>query len=172
IPLPTPFLGFPSLGRNRIGSSLSIAVDPNDSQTVYLAWADGSRFDGSDYTIRVRRSTAGGAAGTWSDDLKTVTQATNPALAINNRGKVGFLYQKLTGPAGSQRWETHFETTTDGFTTSTNLLLANVPDNVGDFPLGDYDHVLAVGKDFYGIFSANNFPDLANFPSGAIYPRY
>ena len=55
------------------------------------------------------------------------------------------------------------------------MILANAPAN---FPvktfdpyLGDYDHLVAVGRDFYGIFSANNTPDLANFPNGVVYQR-
>ena len=30
---------------------------------------------------------------------------------------------------------------------------------------------MAVGTDFYGIFAANNTPDLANFPHGVTYQR-
>ncbi len=30
---------------------------------------------------------------------------------------------------------------------------------------------MAVGNDFYGIFSANNTPDKANFPGGVGYQR-
>jgi hypothetical protein len=37
--------------------------------------------------------------------------------------------------------------------------------------LGDYDNLKAIGKDFYGVFSANNTPDKANFPSGVKYQR-
>ena len=40
-----------------------------------------------------------------------------------------------------------------------------------DPSLRDYDHLVAVGKDFYGIFSANNSPDMNNFPSGVTYQR-
>src|SRR5262249_43834073 len=32
-------------------------------------------------------------------------------------------------------------------------------------------HLMAVGRNFYGIFSANNTPDMANFPSGVKYQR-
>ena len=46
------------LGTQRIGSQLSIAVDPTNSQTVYLAWADGT--GANNYTIHVRRSINGG----------------------------------------------------------------------------------------------------------------
>ena len=37
--------------------------------------------------------------------------------------------------------------------------------------IGDYVHVMAVGRTFYGIFSANNTPNNANFPSGVTYQR-
>lgn len=163
------------MGNERlVGSQISIAVDPNDSNKVYLAWADGPA---STYTLHVRRSTTGGA--TWDPEIKTISPADNPALAVNKLGTVGFLYQKFVNPGtcngggpGVPCWETHFETY-DG-TTWTDLPhpLANVPDNTGDFPLGDYEHVLAVGQDFYGAFSANNYPDTNNFYPGVQFQRY
>jgi hypothetical protein len=76
-----PFLNEPFMGQERIGSSLSIIVDPRQGQsgTVYVAWAD--RVGQDDYTIHAARSQDRGQ--TWSADLLTVTNATNPALAIN-----------------------------------------------------------------------------------------
>lgn len=161
-----------TLGTQRIGSQMSIAVDPRDSQTVYLAWCDGA--SAAAYTIHVRRSTDGGQ--TWSADLRTITGATNCALAINSHGKVGFLYQQLGNPGTGNRWRTHFEMSSDGFATApTDMLLADVPDQNGAYagsnPIGDYANVVAIGKDFYGIFSANNTPDTANFPNGVTYLR-
>lgn len=163
------------MGNERlVNSQLSIAVDPNDSNRVYVAWADGSA---SAYTLHVWRSTTGGAS--WDPEIKTVSPADNPALAVNKLGTLGFLYQKFVNPgtcngggAGVPCWETHFETY-DG-TTWTDLPhpLANVPDNTGDFPLGDYEHVLAIGQDFYGAFSANNYPDNNNFYPGVHFLRY
>jgi hypothetical protein len=50
--------------------------------------------------------------------------------------------------------------------------LANVADNAGSFALGDYDQVLAIGKDFYGAFSANNYPDTNNFYPDVKYQRF
>lgn len=164
------------LGNERlVGSQLSIAVDPNDSNTVYVAWADGTS---ANYTLHVRHSSTGGTS--WDTaDLISVSPADNPALAINKDGLIGFLYQKYVsagtchgGGTGVACWETHFETY-DG-TTWTDLPtpLANTPDNAGSFPLGDYEHVMAVGRDFYGAFSASNYPDTANFYSGVQYLRY
>ena len=36
---------------------------------------------------------------------------------------------------------------------------------------GDYLHLMAVGTAFYGIFSANNTPNPANFPAGMTFQR-
>ena len=159
------------VGTQRTGSNLSIAVDPRDSGTVYLAWADGT--SASTYTIHLRRSTDRGVH--WSPDLRPVVQAINPSVAINIQGRVGFLYQKLTNPASGPRWETHVEQSDDAFSTVNDLLLANVPDSNGSYggpnPIGDYTHLMSVGNDFYGVFSGNNTPDLANFPHGVTYQR-
>jgi hypothetical protein len=165
-----------AMGNERLqGSQLSIAVDPNDSNTVYVAWADGTS---ASYTLHVRHSTTGGT--TWDGtDLKSVSPADNPALAINKDGLVGFLYQKYVtsgtchgGGTGGACWETHFETYNGTAWTDLPNPLANTPDNAGSFPLGDYEHVMAVDRDFYGAFSASNYPDTANFYSGVQYQRY
>ncbi|HKR86443.1 MAG TPA: hypothetical protein VJS37_19940 [Terriglobales bacterium] len=169
--VPVPF-GRPLLGNQRVGSRISIAVDPNDRQRVYLAWGHGGP-DPESYALHLRRSIDGGA--NWSNDLRLIPQATNPSLAINSSGKVGFLYQQLTGTAPNQRWATHLERTDDAFATHTDLVLHDAADNVGDDsgagPLGDYNQLLAVGRDFYGVFSGNNTPDKTNFPHGVKYQR-
>lgn len=164
-----PFLGL-TLGQQRIGGDLSIAVDPNDSATVYVVWGD---QQGGTYTLYVRKSTDSGI--TWSGNLRTIATATNPALAINSKGRLGFLYQQLTGLAPSQRWETTLELTTNDFGSTTSYVLANTP---ADTPaatfqpyLGDYLYMMAVDTSFYGIFSANNTPDTGNFPNGVTYQR-
>jgi hypothetical protein len=158
-----------NLGQERTGGDLSIAVDPNDSSIVYLAWADHPAVG---YTVHVCRSTDRGV--TWSGDLRMIVNATNPALTINSDSDVGFLYQQLTGSPGSQRWETHLQRSADGISWQ-DLLLATVPAStpVATFDpyLGDYEYLMAVGTDFYGIFCANNTPDLANFPQGVTYQR-
>ena len=166
-----PWSNAAALGQERIGSTLSIAVDPNHSGTVYVSWADkGSK--GDIYTLHVRSSTDRGE--TWSKtDLPgtTIHNATNVALAVANNGVVGFLYQQLS----KGRWVTHLVQSHDGFTTSQNRVLATVPADqpVGQFLpyLGDYDYLLSVGNEFRGVFCANNTPNFANFPQGVTYQR-
>src|SRR6478609_501458 len=150
-----------SLGHDRLGGDLSIAVDPSNSSIVYIAFCG---VQGGSYTIHVRRSTDRGQ--TWSADLKTVSSAKNPALSIAANGKVGLAYQRVTGSGTTQRWDTHVELTTDNFGTTQDLVLASVPANTPAptfLPyIGDYMHMMAVGNTFYGVFSANNLPDPAN----------
>jgi hypothetical protein len=175
-----PFINRPALGQERIGSSLSLVVDPRPGQsgTVYLAWADLVAGQPASYTVHLRRSTDRGK--TWSNDLLTLPNSTNPALAINSDGTVGFLYQQVTGPVTlgvvqpTNRWQTHLRRAADG-TAFDDIVLANCPANTppaqGLPYLGDYVRLLAIGRDFYGIFSANNRPDNDNFPQGVKYQR-
>ena len=159
-----------SKGQQRLGGDVSMAVDPRNSDIIYVAYNDDQ--PNGVYALHVLRSTDRGR--TWSPELKRVDDALNPALAINSTGKVGLLYQQLVGTGAAQQWVTKFETTTNG-TSWTALTLAQTPANrpPKDFDpyLGDYDHLMAVGKDFYGIFSANNTPKKANFPNGVVYQR-
>lgn len=167
-----PWSNAPTLGFERIGSTLSIAVDPGNSANVYIAWAD--RVGGGDiYSIHVRSSTDRGA--TWTGDLRVIKDATCCALAVADNGTAGFLYQQLTGTGSSSRWVTHLEQTRDAFSHLSDNVLATVP---GDAPaeqflpyLGDYNYLLSVGNEFRGVFCANNTPDSTNFPSGIRYQR-
>jgi hypothetical protein len=146
--------GAPGLGGQRLNNDLSIAVDPTNSDTVYIVWGDNAE---SQYKLRVRRSLQGGK--NWSGDLLTINKADLASLAINSDGKVGFMYQQLV--AG--RWETHFRRTTD--TTGTNwddTILART-NQAGE--MADYTRLISVAKDFYGVFPAWNTPDPSNFPS-------
>jgi len=156
-------------GQQRLGGDVALAVDPTNADTVYIAFAS---LEQSGYTVHVRRSTDAGVM--WSDDLRRLPRATNPALAVNSRGRVGLLYQQLVG-TNALRWVTQFARSSNGGTDWTTFVLADTPANqpVADFSpyLGDYDSVLAVGKDFCGIFSANNAPDRSHFPNGVVYQR-
>lgn len=166
-----------AFGQERfVSSNVSIAVDPTNSSRVYIAWAD---LPGgvTPYTLHVRRSDDRGV--TWTAaDLITVSNATNPALAVNSDGKVAFAYQANTPfgvPLVNQRWETHVRRSTNLGVLWDDVILANqsaaTPAATFIPYIGDYIHVMAVGKDFYGVFSASNFPDLANFPQGVTYQR-
>jgi hypothetical protein len=162
------------LGTQRIGSNLTIAVDPRNSQRVYIAWCDGQATAMSPYTLRVRRSDNGGQ--NWTPDLFTTTNVTNPGLAVNVQGVVALLYQQLVNVAGTNRWRTHLVRSTDHFATvATDDTLADVIDSSAGALLtviiGDYDNLIAIGKDFYGAFSGQNAPVMANFPSGITYLR-
>lgn len=98
-----------------------------------------------------------------------------PALAVDERGRLGFLYQQVTGRDGAQRWHTVLELTDDRFATTTSHLLADTPVDTPvkafDPYLGDYLSMMAVARTFFGIFTANNTPDHANSPSGVTYQR-
>jgi hypothetical protein len=160
------FAGF--LGHQRTGGDVAMTVDPTNSDNVFVAY---NADQGSDYILHLLRSTDRGK--TWSE-VRTIRNALNPALAVNSDGKLGFLYQQLKGTGAAERWITQFELTPDGASRRT-FVLAKVPTNLPDYKfdpyLGDYDHLMAVGKDFYGVFSTNNTPKMANFPNGVKYQR-
>ena len=148
------------LGGQRAGrSQISIAVDPNNAASVWVAWGDAS---GSGITLHLRHSINSGMS--WDPaDLRTVPSATNPAVAVNSTGEVGFLYQQLN----SAVWSTHVELSSDSFATGTDLVLSKAQNDAGmsnGNQIGDYDHMMAGVKDFYGVFSADNSPEKANFP--------
>lgn len=165
-----PWSNAPTMGNERIGSTLAIAVHPNNSSIVYVAWADRT---GSDiYTLHVRRSTDRGL--TWSGDLRTVKNATCGSLAVAPNGTVGFLYQQYI-PDCRGFWATHFEQSNDGFQTREDLILAYTSSDTPEpqfLPyIGDYNFVLCTGNEFRGVFSASNEPVADNFPCGVRYQR-
>jgi hypothetical protein len=172
-----PFMskGTAATGQQRLGGSLSLAVDPTNSSTVYLSWADKPAGSTAMQTLHVCRSADRGA--NWTADLLTIPSATNGALAINSQGKVAYLYQEFKDTQGDPRWVTHVRRTTDGINWD-DLILANVSalnpsKEIDGFDpyIGDYVHMVTVGKDFYGVFSAGNIPNPLNFPNGVKYQR-
>jgi len=155
----------------RVSANLSITVDPERASTVWVAWADS--IDANHYTLHVRRSLDAGQ--TWSDDLLTIPNATNPAVAVGAAGNAGFLFQQLQGTGTKQRWVTRLFTSNDGYKTRREYTLATVPSNVPQPVIqpfiGDYIELRAVGQNFYGVFSAANTPDSLNFPNGVTFGR-
>ena len=157
------------LGSVRVSSRIAIAVDPRNRRRVYLAWCDGMP---PNFRLHLRRSDDGGT--TWTADLRSINQVTNPGLAVNIRGTVGLLYQRLVTPAGGNRFETHLEISDDRFATvRADMMLANLADQGGTFQptIGDYANLVAVGKDFHGAFCGFNQPIAGNFPNGISYLR-
>ena len=163
-----------NMGQQRLGASnMSIAVDPRNSDRVYLAYGDSNGANSE--TIHVRRSINRGQD--WSADLLTVTNAMNPEIAINSLGTVGVLYQRVV----SSHWETHLTRTTDADAIvfdDPGVVLANTdatkPTNTiaSAVYVGDYASLVAAGKNFFGIFSASNFPDTSTFLPGVVFQRY
>lgn len=161
------------LGTQRVSSRIAIAVDPRNRRRVYVAWCDGAVTVASPFTLHLRRSDDGGA--TWTGDLRTITNVTNPGLAVNVQGVVAMIYQRLVNVAGNNRWSTVLERSTNRFATvTTTSELANTPPGVGfglAGDLGDFANLTAHAKDFYGAFCAVNAPLNANFPSGVTFLR-
>jgi hypothetical protein len=155
------------LGGQKVGrSQISIAVDPNKATSVWLAWGDAN--GPAAITLHLRHSTDGGA--TWgSSDLRTVNAATNPAVAVTSTGQVGFLYPQFNPINGTNGlFLTQVELSSDGFMNAPTTLVLSVAQNDqvlnAKNQIGDYEHMMAVGKDFFGVFSADNAPDKSNFP--------
>lgn len=165
-----PWSNAPTMGNERIGSTLSLAVHPTNSNIVYVAWAD--RVGGETYTLHVRRSTDRGVS--WSGDLRTVKNATCGSLAVAPNGTAAFLYQQYVSECQGF-WATHLEQSSDGFQTKEDLILAYTPANTPEpqfLPyIGDYNFLVCVGNEFRGVFSASNAPVLDNFPCGVRYQR-
>jgi len=164
-------IGDASFGQEAGEGELSIAVDPNDSARVWVAWADEQAATG--YTLHVRRSTDAGETWPETDELWTIPMAQNPGLAVNSAGTLAFLFQQFTETRRGPRWETHFRYSAGGF--EEDLLLATVPADIpvnewGTY-LGDYIHLMAIERDFYGVFCANNTPDPDSFPNNVSYQR-
>jgi hypothetical protein len=161
------FNGF--LGLQRTGGDVAVAVDATNSANVYVAYNDD---EGADYVLHLVRSQDRGL--TWSADIRKIRNALNPALAVNSAGVIGMLYQQLTGTGAAARWVTKFESSPNATNWSAITLAtvaANDPPKDFDPYLGDYDHLMAIGKDFYGVFSTSNLPRKANFPQGVQYQR-
>jgi len=169
VSFPFMIMGTSATGQQRLGGGLSIAVDPNNSSLVYLVYADQPR--GSILTSHVSRSTDRGQ--TWANVLR-LDNAINCAVAVSSAGVIGLLYQELTSATGIARWRTILKRSRDAVNWS-DVVLADVPVNAApkqfDPYLGDYDHLVGVGSEFFGVFSTANTPDNSHFPNGVAFQR-
>jgi hypothetical protein len=149
-----------------VASDLSIAVDPLNSQNVFVAWCD---HVSNILTLHLRTSTNGGQNWSATDDF-TVTNGKCPALAVNSDGLLALAHYELDTSTTPSTLRFHLRRFTPGG--PTDHILYQAPDTVtpGSVP-NDYVHLLAVGKNFFGVFSAGNRPDTANFPQGVTFQR-
>jgi hypothetical protein len=157
-----------SFGNEIISGDLFLTIDPNDSRRLYLSWA---QKDGTDLmTLHLRHSIDSGE--TWSADLLTVPSAKNAAVAVNSQGRIAYLYQQLTGTPGSRHWQTHLRRSNDGTTAWDDVTLSDFLVEGDTYRIiGDYLAMAAVGKSFYGVFSAHNDLVTASFPAGVTFQR-
>jgi PEP-CTERM motif-containing protein len=163
-----------SLGQERAGSDVAIAVDPNNANRVVVAYTDAPGADDSGLLqLHVIESTDGGA--TWTNKFTTsaAVRSALPALSILSNGAIGLLYASYD-PITNQLTQ-HLLTTTNDFAATDDSLLGTesnafptIQPQFGPY-IGDFFDLTSVGDIFYGIFSASNadngidalFPDVS-----------
>ena len=155
---------FSSVGSERIGSDVSVAVDPRNVQRVAAGYAIVS---GGTPKVVLSLSTDGGA--TWSQVFTGPANSAMPAAAIAGNGTIGLVYTALVGA----NLETHFVQSKDSFATNFKEVLSRFPDGnpevTFDPYIGDYFDLVALGNTFYGAFSASN--DVSLFPITPTFVR-
>lgn len=169
-PVSDTFGSSAALGNEWWGGDLYLSVDPNDSARVYISYSDS--VPGAERTLHLRRSTDHGQ--TWGADLLTVPSAKNAAVAVNSHGAIGYLYQSLVGTP--VHWQTHLRRSYDDGGSWNDVTLADFPGAGPGAPggsriVGDYMNLVAVGKNFYGVFSSYNDLVNATFPAGVTFLR-
>jgi hypothetical protein len=158
--------------QRRLPVLMSVAADPTDRRgnTVYVAWADSSSSDHQRVTVASSRD--GGQR--WTP-LLSIPNATNPSVAVDDSGRLGFLFQQLAVDSVANRWVTRLLVTRDDMKHAREYVLASTPAlgalvRVQPY-IGDWVELHARGSEFLGVFSAANIPDTANFPNGVVYQR-
>ena len=160
----------------RLVSQLAVAVAPGNSQRVAIAYGDSASGGTSRMTLHLRVSNDGGVSGLSgaNDDIFSIDNATNPALAFTNSGRVGFSFQRLFKEGGVDYWQTVFMSFAVANTPEHLVLLAQVPTSDPGPTIvpyiGEYMDLAAIGEDFYGVFSAGGTNAPSRFPQGVV-PR-
>ena len=164
-----------TLGQERTGSDVAIAVDPNNANHVVVAYGDAAAGNaGGKLALHVVESTDGGATWTQKFTTPSAVRSALPGITILADGQIGLLYASYD-PAANELSQ-HLVTTTDDFLTTTDSLLgtqSNATPAANFFPyLGDFYDLTSVGNTMYGIFSASNDDNgtLASYPD-AIFQR-
>jgi hypothetical protein len=153
-----------TLGQERIGSDIAIAVDPNNANHVVVVYGDAPGPDDANLVqLVVTESTDGGT--TWNQKFTTSSaiRSALPGLAILPNGAIGLLCASYD-PTTNELSE-HLVTTTNATTTDVTLASQtnSLPTANGDDPyIGDFFDLTGIGNTFYGIFSASNADDGTN----------
>ena len=148
-----------TLGQERTGSDLAIAVDPNNAAHVVTVWANAPGANGAGI-LQLALAESFDSGASWATKFVTsaATRSDQPAVSISSTGAIGLLYNNYD-PA-TNKLSQHIVTTTNDFVTSTDQTLAtetNATPTLDFHPyLGDFFDLTSVGNTFYGIFSASN----------------
>ncbi|MCB0737166.1 MAG: exo-alpha-sialidase [Bacteroidetes bacterium] len=152
----------PSIGNHRTGGHLSLAVNPNNSNEVYVAWAN--VIGAGRNNMHVWKSNDRG------ENWKLITTFTNvvaPALAVSDNGTVGFLYHQLSGHSKYDMhwkvklWQWNPSTTKSCMTLLANPIMFYSPsdrvEDTGQPILGEYAGLDWSNGTFKGVFIGNNY---------------
>ena len=158
-----------SLGQERVGSDVAIAVDPNNANHVVIASVTAPGANGANLMqVILAESTDGGATWVIKFTTSAAVRSALPALSILTNGAIGLLYAQYD-PATDQLSQ-HLLATTDDFATTTDSLLGTqsnaTPAIVFDPYIGDFYDLTSVDDTFFGTFSASN----ADNGTDALFP--
>ncbi|MGQ0765499.1 MAG: hypothetical protein ACT4OZ_07520 [Gemmatimonadota bacterium] len=161
-------------GERRTYTHVALAVNPNDSKHLVVAWGD-TAGPTVGMTLRVRESLDRGS--TWGTEY-AVKSSLNPALSINTNGTVAFAWQHLADLVDGKRWQTQLALFAKGNVAAPPHTTYTLSDHPAGLPgscyvpyIGDYIDLKSVGSSFYGVFSASSDLDASNFPQGVQYER-
>jgi uncharacterized repeat protein (TIGR01451 family) len=184
----TPFSPFasgggppPTLGSERVGSDLYLAVDPNNANHLYVCYVSVDPNTGLNLQVHVDESTDGGMTfkEVYAAPISNGFQSAEPALAVTASGEVALEYNAAsTTSSGAPTLEVHYIDTTNDFGTFTDTTLMTMLDD-GNAPrqfdpyLGDFNDIVAVGNNIYGVFTGSNNANgtEAVFPQGVTFQR-
>jgi hypothetical protein len=165
----------PTLGFERVGSDLAIAVDPRNANHVYVAYVSVDPRTAQNLTVHVAESTNGGT--TFNEVFNTNifgVQAAQPAIAVDAKGDVGLLFNFFQS---GNILGTAFTFTPNDFATTPTSILAEFlnghPAPQFNPYLGDFNDLTSLGNTFFGGFASTNLADAINgfFPQGVTFQR-
>jgi hypothetical protein len=156
----------PLNGNIRSNSFSSIAVDSNNSNNIYIAYA---ASDGTDQAnVYLVRSTSRGQ--NWSSPVKVNDDNTNntdqwmPSVAVTNRVVGVMFYDRRNDSTNNLNIDVYLAMSTDGgqtFLPNKRISTTSFPPAVNFDPrirtnyMGDYNHMVASGTRFYMVWGDN-----------------